>query len=408
MLRTPFARLVGSSALSNLADGVFQVALPLVTLTVTRDPAAFAVVTIALRLPWLLFALPAGALADRLDRRRTMVLVNVGRAVLLGVLAASLLAEVHGLWLLCALAFALGAGETLFDTSAQSIVPSLVPKERLTVANGRLYAVELTTNQFVGPPLGGVLVAAGAALAVGTSAAAYALAAALLLLVRGSFRTARTGPPTRLRADIAEGVRYLASHRVLRALALCTGLGNLASTAMFAVLPLYVVDPGPMGLGEAAFGLLLVASAFGSLLATLVSERTVATLGRARTLLVAAAAPLLLPVGPALSTHVAPLAAGLAVAGFWWMVWNVITVSLRQRIAPDHLLGRVNAGYRLVAWGTMPIGAGLAGLIGSLVGVTTVFWVAAGLMLVCLPILLVVVTDERIDASEADLESAVS
>lgn len=402
MFSTPFSRLVVSSGLSNLADGVFVVALPLVTLTVTRDPAAFAAVTFVYRLPWLLFALPAGALADRLDRRRTMVLVNVGRAVLLGGLGAAVALDVHGLALLYVVGFALGMGETLFDTSAQSIVPNVVGKDRLTRANGRLYAVELTTNQFVGPPLGGLLVAVGAWLALGASAAAYALGGAVLLLVTGSFRTQRTGPPTRLRTDIAEGVRYLMAHRVLRTLALCTGLSNLASTALFAVLPLYAVSPGPMGLSEPAFGLLLVASAIGSLAATVVSERIIGALGRARTLLWSMVIPIWLPLAPAITPTVAPFAIGLALAGFWWMTWNVITVSLRQRIAPDHLLGRVNAGYRLLAWGTMPLGAALGGAAGSVFGVRGVFWTSAALMVACIPLLIRVVTDEAIDAAEAE------
>lgn len=402
MPAAPFSRLVVSSGLSNLADGVFMVALPLVTLTVTRDPAAFAAVTFVYRLPWLLFALPAGALADRLDRRRTMVLVNLGRAFLLGGLATAVALDVHGLALLYVIGFALGIGETLFDTSAQSIVPNLVGKDGLTRANGRLYAVELTANQFVGPPLGGLLVAVGAWIALGASAAAYALGGAVLLLVTGSFRTERTGPRTRLRTDIAEGVRYLVAHRVLRTLALCTGLSNLASTALISVLAIYAVEPGPMGLSEPAFGLLLTASAVGSLLATVLGERVIAMLGRSRTLLLSMVIPAWLPLSAALTANVAPFAIGLALAGFWWMAWNVITVSLRQRIAPDHLLGRVNAGYRLVAWGAMPVGAALGGVVGSLLGVRGVFWLAGVLMLACVPPLLAVVSDAALDAAEAE------
>lgn len=405
MLVSPFSRLVVSSGLSNLADGVFMVALPLVTLTVTRDPAAFAAVTFVYRLPWLLFALPAGALADRLDRRRTMVSVNIGRAGLLGALTTAIALDLHGMSLLYVVAFALGMGETLFDTSAQSIVPNLVPKDRLTRANGRLYAVELTANQFVGPPLGGLLVAVAAAFAVGLSAVAYALGAVALLFVRGSFRTHRAGPPTRLHTDIAEGVRYLARHRVLRTLALCTGVSNLASTAMFAVLPLFVVDPGPVGLSEPAFGVLLIASAVGSLLAGLVGDRVVDALGRTRSLVLSMLLPILLPAAPAITTQVWPLALGMAVAGFWWMGWNIITVSLRQRIAPDHLLGRVNAGYRLLAWGTMPLGAALGGLVGSAFGVRAVFVTSAVLMALCVPLLLSTVSDAAIDDAERDADA---
>lgn len=399
---SPFARLVAASGLSNLADGVFLVALPLVTLGVTRDPAAFASVTLVGRLPWLFFALPAGALADRLDRRRTMTLVNLGRSALIGGLAAAVAGGWEELWLLYVVAFALGVGETLFDTAAQSVLPGVVADpERLAAANGRLYVVELTANQFVGPPLGGLLAGIALGGALGVSAAAYLVAAGVLLLVAGSFRPERTGPPTRIRTDIVEGARYLAGHRVLRTMALCTGLSNLAGTAWLAVLPLYAVTPGPMGLSESGFGLLLTAGAIGAVLGSLVAAPVERRLGRTATLAAAMALYSVTMVAPALTTS--PWWVGAAgVLGGTSVIWNVITVSLRQRIAPDGLLGRVNAGYRLLAWGTMPLGAGLGGLLGEWLGVRDVFWVAGGLHVLCVPLLLTGVSDGAIAAAERD------
>jgi MFS family permease len=382
-------RLIAASGLSNLADGVFQVALPLVTLGITRDPAAFASVTVASRLPWLLFALPAGALADRLDRRRTMLLVSFARAALIGLLAAVVAADWERLWVLYLVAFALGTLETLFDTAAQSILPNLLDDhEQLDRANGRLQAVELTANQFVGPPLGGVLVAASAVAALAGSSGAYLLAAVCLLFLAGRFRPERTGPPTNLRTDIAEGVRYLARHRALRTLALCVGLSNLSFTATFAVFPIFAVAPGPMGLSERGFGLLLVAFAVGSVSAAPLVAPIERRIGRWRALLwsvVAFPLPLLVP---AVTSAVAPFALAAAVSGFSIIVWNVITVSFRQRIVPDHLLGRVNSGYRLLAWGTMPLGAALGGVLGEVIGLRATFAVCAGLGWLCVPLLL--------------------
>jgi MFS family permease len=399
---SPFARLVAASGLSNLADGVFLVALPLVTLGVTRDPAAFASVTLVGRLPWLFFALPAGALADRLDRRRTMTLVNLGRSALIGGLAAAVAGGWEELWLLYVVAFALGIGETLFDTAAQSVLPGVVADpERLAAANGRLYVVELTANQFVGPPLGGLLAGIALGGALGVSAAAYLVAAGVLLLVAGSFRPERTGPPTRIRTDIVEGARYLAGHRVLRTMALCTGLSNLAGTAWLAVLPLYAVTPGPMGLSESGFGLLLTAGAVGAVLGSLVAAPVERRLGRTATLAGAMALYSVTMVAPAITAS--PWWVGAAgVLGGTSVIWNVITVSLRQRIAPDGLLGRVNAGYRLLAWGTMPLGAGLGGLLGGWLGVRDVFWVAGGLHVLCVPLLLTGVSDRAITEAERD------
>lgn len=384
-----FGRLVVSSGLSNLADGVFQIALPIVALGITRDPGAFASVTLIGRLPWLLVALPAGALADRLDRRRTMALVNVGRAALIAALAALVAAEQEGLWALYVVAFALGVGETLFDTAAQSILPAIVGREgELARANGRLYAVELTTNQFVGPPLGGVIAAASATAALGGSAGAYVLAALVLATLAGNFAPERSGPPTRLRTDIAEGLRYLAHHRVLRTLAMCVGLSNLAFTAVFSVLPLYAVEPGPMGLRAAGFGLLLTAFAIGSLAATPLPHRLEARVGARPAILAALAVFPVTSLAPALTDEVVPVAAAFVVSGASNVVWNVITVSLRQRIVPDALLGRINAGYRLLAWGTMPLGAALGALVGGQVGLRGVFWAATALSVACIPLFL--------------------
>jgi MFS family permease len=394
-----FARLVVSSGLSNLADGVFTVALPLVTLRITRDPGAMGAVLLSLRMPWLLFALPAGALADRLDRRRTMFLVDLGRGAVIGMLALVVAAGGERLWLLCGLAFLLGIGETLFDTAAQSIVPSLVEPEKLSQANGRLQATELVMNQFAGPPLGGLLAGVTLAGTLGTTAAAYLLAAVALALVAGSFRPVRSGDPTTLRRDVVDGVRYLFGQRLLRTLARLVGIANMGEIAMLTVLPAYAIRPGPMGLPEAGYGLMLAgtaAGAFGGSLAAAAVERR---LGRSTTLRCALLAIFLSTGIPGLTTSGWVVGAGFVVAGFCTIVWNVITVSLRQRITPDHLLGRVNAGYRLLAWGSMPLGALLGGVLGELFGVRAVFLIAAGGQLLAVP-LLFTVTNRRITAAE--------
>lgn len=399
-----YQRLVVSSGLSNLADGIFQVALPIVTLGVTRDPGAFAAVTLALRLPWLLFALPAGAYADRLDRRRTMLLISLGRAVVIGGLAAIVVSGGETLWLLCAAAFVLGMGETLFDTSAQSIIPSVVPADDLSRANARLYAVELTANQFIGPPIGGLIAGIAAAAALGGSAGAYVLAAVVLALISGSFRPERTGPATRLRHDIAEGARYLNRHRLLRTLAILVGISNLTWTATLAILALYAIEPGPMGLPEAGYGALLAVGAAGALVGSFIVPSMERLLGRSRALLVSYVGFSALEGLPGLTASVPAVAASFFVAGAIGIAWNVITVSLRQRIVPDRLLGRVNAGYRLLAWGTMPLGAALGGLLGDLFGLRAVFLTAAAASLAGVPLFLAVVSDGAISAAERESE----
>lgn len=408
-LPASFSRLVAASGSSNLADGVFQIALPLVALGITREPAAFASVTVVGRLPWLLFALPAGALADRLDRRMTMLLVSLARAALIGLLAVVVAEGWEELWILYAVAFALGTGETLFDTAAQSILPSIVEDpEGLARANGRLYAVELTGNQFVGPPLGGVLAGISLALALAASSGAYLVAAVCLVVLTGRFRPERAGEPTRIRTDIREGLSYLGRHRVLRSLAICVGISNLAFTAQFSVFPLFAVDPGPMGLSEAGFGFLLTAMAVGSVAATPLVERIERRFGRYRVLVVTLVVFPTVAATPALTASVPLNAAAAVTVGFFNVLWNVITVSYRQRVVPDHLLGRVNAGYRLLAWGTMPIGAAIGGALGTAIGLRGTFAVCGALGLTCLPVLLRGVRPADLEASTVGSSAAPS
>ena len=197
-----FWRLWSAAGIANLSDGIFWIAAPLLAVALTDSPALVAGVQIASRLPWLLFALVAGALADRLDRRRTMILVDVARVGLIAGLAIAALAGVASIWLLYVVAFALGILETLFDTAAQSILPSVVPRDRLAPANSRLLTVEFSMNQFIGPPIGGLLAAFALAAAFGTAAAGYLGAAILLVGLRGSFRASQSGPRTRIHEEI--------------------------------------------------------------------------------------------------------------------------------------------------------------------------------------------------------------
>jgi MFS family permease len=267
-----FSRTLAASGFANLADGVFWVALPLLAVQLTRSPLLIAGVTIAARIPWLL-APVAGALADRLDRRQTMIRVNLVRTVLLGGLALAIAVDVATLAMVYAVALALGVAETLFDTSAQSLLPAIVRRDDLSRANSRLFAVELVANTFIGPPLGGLLAALGLAVAVGVPAAAYLVGAGFLALIAGSYRAAGAAPAgsTRLRDDVAEGLGFVWRHPVLRPLAIMLGVENMAFAATYSVLVLFVVAPGPMGLSEAGFGVLLAMAGVGSLLGTWVT-----------------------------------------------------------------------------------------------------------------------------------------
>jgi MFS family permease len=397
-------RLWSSSAASNLADGIFLIVLPLLAVRLTDSPLLIAGVAIAGRLPWLFFALIAGALADRLDRRRTMRNVQAFRAATFVALAGLAIIDGLSLPILYIAALALGIGETLFDTAAQSILPSIVRKDQLAAANGRLFGVELVTNQFVGPPLGGLLIALSVPLALGSSALGYGLAVIGLTLIVGSFRPVREGPPTRITTDIAEGLRYLFRHPVLRTLAFMVGVMNLASAATGAIFVLYAVAPGPMGLTEPQFGLFVTTFAIGSVVGSFAAGRMERQVGRVRLLFLAVVIGGATMAVPAFTANVFLIGPAFVLSGLFIVVWNVITVSLRQRIIPDALLGRVNSGYRLLAWGTQPIGALLGGVLAELLGLRAVF-VVGGILTMTLLAARVVITEEALRAAEAESEA---
>jgi MFS family permease len=395
-----FNRLWCSSGLSNLADGIVKVALPLVAIRYTQSPTVIAGLTFALTLPWLVCALPAGALADRLDRRRSMLAANLVRTGLLGGSAALLAAGLGSIWLLYLIAVCLGIAETIYDTSAQSILPQLVERDQLSRANSRLFAAELTANQFVGPPLGGVLVAAGAALSIAVPGALWMVAIGALLMVRGSYRFERTTAST-MRADIAEGLRYLWRNRVLRTLAMMTGLFNLATNATFGVLVLYAVGPASaMRLSDGGYGLLFATLAVGSLLGSFLAGPVERMLGRAGSLALSYGGGAVLVGVLAVTANPFLIGAGFVIGSIGLVIGNVIAVSLRQRIAPGRLLGRVNSGYRLVAWGTMPLGAVLGGLLAQLVGFRVLFALMSVLILSLLGFM-TVLTNRNLDAAES-------
>ena len=395
-----FRQLWAASGSANLGDGVLAVALMLVAARLTASATLVAGVAVASQLPNALATLPAGALADRLDRRRLMVAVNVVRASTVAIAAALELTGTLSLPAVYVVAFVLGASEVFVDATAQSTVPMVVARDRLAAANGRLVATQVTANEFVGAPLAGVLVAAAVVWALAAPAVLYLVAALVLLRMPGHYRPVREGPPTRMRTDIAEGIRYLTSHRLLRTLAAMAALVNIASSGVFAVFVLYVVGPhSPMQLPEAAFGLLLACVAGGAVLGSVIAERAQRALGRVRVLIVAVTGFACAFAVPALTTATIPVAVALFSAGLLMMLANVIMVSLRQLIVPEGLLGRTNATMRLLGIGLSPLGALAAGPVADLLGLRAVFLGAAVLTLLALPGFLIV-TEARLTHAE--------
>jgi MFS family permease len=404
-LGTNYLKLWSASAISNLGDGVRLTAMPLLAATLTRDPALVAGVSLASGLPWLLFALIGGAIADRVDRRGLMWSVQVVRMALMGLLSVAILVGWRDrslLYLLYAVAFLLGTAETLFDNAAQAIMPSVVSRDQLEKANGRLYAAEMVTNQFAGPPLGGFLFAAAFAAPFILDAASFAIAAVLIVLMNGAFRPARAEAQKRptLRTDIAEGLRWLWRHKLLRTLAAMVGVFNLTFTATFSIFVLYALEI--LDLGPTGFGVVLAAGSGGSVVGSLFASRVARRIGTGPSLFLSVSVSGVAALITGLTSSAIVVGAMGFLVGVGVVLWNVITVSLRQSIVPDHLLGRVNSAYRLLAWGTMPLGAAVGGLMGRTFGLRSPWFLAAGALMTMAVIALPVVNSKSIEAARAE------
>jgi MFS family permease len=376
-----FWRLYAASATSNLADGVNRVALPLLAVTLTRDPVLVAGLTSLAFLPWLLFALPAGAVVDRVDRKRAMAAANTVRALALGALAATVLTGTASLVVLYAVAFAVGVAETVYDSAARAMLPQVVRRDQLDRGNGLLTTAEEASQGFVGAPLGSVLFALAVAAPLLTTAGGFLLAAVLVLGIAGVHRPTRTdGPRTTIRRDVAQGVGWLWRHRFLRGLTLVSASTSLVQAMTTGVLVLFARED--LGIGEAGYGLLLTASGVGAVLGGFAAAPLARRFGRTATLVAGAVLGAL--AAGAMGFTDDPVVAGVlfAVGTAGVLFWNVLTMSLRQALIPEELFGRVQGGYRTLVWGGIPLGALLGGVLADVTSVPTVFVVAGcGLLL---------------------------
>ncbi|MCE7002696.1 MFS transporter [Kibdelosporangium philippinense] len=260
-----FAKLWTASAVSNIGDGVTIAAGPLLVAQLTENPAWVAGAAFMQQLPWLLFALIGGAYADRVDRRKLVVQVNVLRGLALAALAATTAAEVVTIPIIYTIYFLLGLGETFADTAVGAMLPVIVPKEKLASANAKLMATFTIGNQFLAKPLGAWLFITAAALPFAFDAVSFLIAAALIAGI------AKTPEHPKKQADVKEGIRWLMNHRVLKTLAITMSLANVVFCAAFAIFVLYAQRR--LGLSEVGYGFLLTTFAIGGLIGTTIAPR---------------------------------------------------------------------------------------------------------------------------------------
>lgn len=376
-MRSRFAALWAAFAGSSLADGLYQVALPLAALQAGGGAGAVAAVLAVSRVSWVLLALPAGVLVDRTDRRAVMQAASLVRIVATLSLAVTTTLGWQSLPVLLLAAFVMGTCEVLFDTALHSTTPAVVRPDGLGRANGRLQTTETVANQMLGPALGGLLVGLSVGLALGSTALLYVCA---VVAVRGLDSTVPrgTGPSPSVWASARAGLGALRRDPPLLGYAVGGLMMNTAFAAALAALPVLALDQRGLGLDATGYGLLLTAMGAGGALTGLLVEPWVRLVGSRAAIATSTAAVAIGLGAPAVADSTWAVAGGLALTGAIVVV-NVVTVSYRQQVIPGHLLGRVTSAYRLLVFGGLPAGSALAGVVGTTWGSAPVFAVSATL-----------------------------
>lgn len=364
-----FGRLWTAAAFSNLADGLGRMAVPLIAITLTRDPLVISVIAALAFVPWLVFGLPAGMIVDRFDRRIVMAVANGirgGVALWLSILTAT---GNISLWALFVGTLVFGLGETLFDNATNAVIPGVVTRRQLDRANGRIQAAQITVDNFVAMPIAGVLFAVALALPLWVGSAGYLVPIVLALMLpisaarplardRTGSRTTPAAPP---KVPAREAISYLCHEHYLRAMVIFTSVVGCALSFAQAAIILFFLDE--MGVSPAAVGFVSAGIGAGALLGSLTAARLVDRFGRGPVMLAASAVSGLGLFLTGLAPEVFTAVAAYALSAFAVSVWNVPWGALRQQIVPPHLFGRVLGIIRMLTWGMFPVATLVGGWV---------------------------------------------
>jgi len=366
-----FRWLLASSVVNNAGDGVVLAAGPLLVASLTRDPFLVSLALFMEYLPALLFALIGGVAADRFDRLAMVVVSNVARSVVLAVLVVTIVSGTVHIWIVLVALFVLGVAETFADSASSTLIPSLVARADLGIANARMQGAFLLVNQLLLPPVGAFLFAIGPAIPFGTNAIGFLLGAVLIRKVVLDVREVR---PTRtgVRSEMAAGIRWLLGHPPMRTLALTILMFNITFGAAWSVLVLYASDR--LGMSEVGFGLLTTAMAIGGIIGTVSYGALERRFALGDIMRVGLVIETFTHLSLALTTSPAWALGTFVVFGAHAFVWGTTSTVVRQRAVPDAMLGRVGGVYRVAIVGGMVIGTPIGGLLARQFGITAPFW----------------------------------
>jgi MFS family permease len=387
-LGRPFWTLWSASTLSSLGNGLNSVALPLLAATLTRRPLAVAAVLFVARIPWLVVAIPAGAYADRADRPRLMRLMDLVRAGLLAGVAVLVAIGSMTIDLIYAFAFVVGVCDTFFSGSTQAVLPAIVDEASLHRANGLLSVGRTTTEQTVGPAIGGTLFALARTIPFAADAVSFLGSAAFLLGLGGAQshavgRTKRPGLAAAaggLWAEMKAGVAWYRHSTVL-----CLVTGTVAvlafSQAMVSgILVLFALER--LHLHDIGYGLFMAGVAVGNIIGGIIAARLLRRVGTATVVIAATVLAAVGYIGGGSTTSPYLAAALLGLEAVAVVIGNVATISFRQRSTPPEMQARIANVWRSIVWGVIPFGALAGGILGAHLGLRVPFFVAGGLQLV--------------------------
>lgn len=388
--------LVSFTGSTSIADAIGTVALPVLMLHFTRSPFLISAVAALRSLPWLLGALHIGVVVDRLNRRHLMVAAELARMVAVGTLLAGYLTHVLTVPQILITALVLGVAEVFALLSGASIVQSAVPLGGRDRVNTRMTGVEYLCHGFVGAPVGGLLLTAGFAYALGTAAVVYVVGAVLLLMLVGNFAVRPTTPRGTVHGEIRDGLRFLLRHRLLRTMSLLVAVMAGSWAVWYALIPAYAI--GTLGLSPRAYGFLLTCLGAGGIVGVLLVGRVNRILGRRWSMFVdiigtaaMVGVPAVLPERPESAWIIGAAAFFTGIGGTMWTVNSRV---IQQALVPNEMFGRFSAATRLVSWGMTPVAALLAGGLAQLVSYRVAFGVfGVTCLLLVVPFLWVVTAD---------------
>ncbi|WP_395658369.1 MFS transporter [Nocardioides sp.] len=371
---TGFRWLVSSSWVSNLGDGIAIAAGPLLIASMTHDPFVVALGALLQWLPPLVFGLLAGALSDRLDRRRIVVTVDLLRACVLVLLTVAVATGFAAIGLVLLAMFLLGTAEVFADNTSATLMPMLVHRDDLALANSRLVTGFITVNQLAGPPIGAALFALGHAVPFGAQACLVALGAVLVSrVVLPPHRRERVAG-TRLRHEVVEAFRWVLHHAAVRTLVLTIFVFNITFGAAWSVLVLYATQR--LGLGAVGFGLLTTISALGGLVGTLSYGWITRRVSLGDIMRIGLIVETLTHLALALTRTAWVAMAIFFVFGAHAFIWGTTSMTVRQRAVPTELQGRVGSVNLVGTFGGLVIGSAIGGVLAQHWGITAPFWFA--------------------------------